>query len=158
MLSWCSPSCRRCRSRMSNRSTSARRCCSSPAMPPGTSPASNCASTRAASSRSSRGRRREGLSMARGIIYLETRPVSPDRENEYHKWYNETHLAEICSVDGIVSARRFAPTDGDGPFIAIYELECDDLDAVVDRLGELGRSGKMSSLELLDMQTPPIPK
>ena len=69
--------------------------------------------------------------MPRGIIYLETRPVSPDREEEYHKWYNDTHLAEICSVDGIVSARRFAPTDGEGPFIAIYELDCDDLDAVV---------------------------
>jgi hypothetical protein len=96
--------------------------------------------------------------MAKGIIYLETRPVSPDREEEYHKWYNDTHLAEICSVDGIVSARRFAPTDGEGPFIAIYELECDDLDAVVGRLGELGRSGNMSSLELLNMETPPIPK
>jgi hypothetical protein len=96
--------------------------------------------------------------MARGIIYLETRPVSPDREDEYHKWYNDTHLAEICSVDGITSARRFAPTDGEGPFIAIYELECDDLDAVVGRLGELGRSGRMSSLELLNMGTPPIPK
>ena len=72
--------------------------------------------------------------MAKGIIYLETRPVSPDREEEYHKWYNDTHLAEICSVDGIVSARRFAPTDGEGPFIAIYELECDDLDAVVGGL------------------------
>jgi len=96
--------------------------------------------------------------MARGIIYLETRPVSPDREDDYHKWYNDTHLAEICSVDGIVGARRFAPSNGEGPFIAIYELECDDLDAIVDRLGELGRSGKMSSLELLSMETPPIPK
>jgi hypothetical protein len=95
--------------------------------------------------------------MARGIIYLETMPVSPDREADYHKWYNDTHLAEIVSVDGIVSARRFAPTDGKGPFIAIYELDCDDLDAVIQRLGELGASGKMSSLELLDMQTPPIP-
>ena len=81
--------------------------------------------------------------MPKGIIYLETRPVSPDREAEYHKWYNDTHLAEICSVDGIISARRFAPTDGEGPFIAIYELDCDDLDAVVARLGELGASGKM---------------
>ena len=49
--------------------------------------------------------------MPKGIIYLETRPVSPDREAEYHTWYNDTHLAEICSVDGIVSARRYAPTD-----------------------------------------------
>ncbi len=96
--------------------------------------------------------------MPKGIIYLETRPVSPDREEEYHKWYNDTHLEEICSVEGIVSARRFAPTDGDGPFIAIYELDCDDLDSVVGRLRELGASGKMSSLQYLDMETPPIPK
>jgi hypothetical protein len=96
--------------------------------------------------------------MPRGIIYLETMPVSPDREADYHKWYNDVHLAEIVSVDGIVSARRFAPTDGKGPFIAIYELDCDDLDAVVQRLGELGASGKMSSLELLNMDTPLIPK
>lgn len=96
--------------------------------------------------------------MARGIIYVETMPVSPDREAEYHTWYNDTHLAEICSVDGIVSARRFAATDGTGPFVAIYEVDGDDLDAVVQRLGELGASGKLSSLELLDMQTPPIPK
>jgi hypothetical protein len=96
--------------------------------------------------------------MARGIIYLETMPVTADREAEYHKWYNDTHLEQILSVDGIVSARRFAPTDGNGPFIAIYELECEDLDGVVQKLGELGASGKMSSLELLDMATPPIPK
>jgi hypothetical protein len=100
----------------------------------------------------------ESGAMPKGIIYLETMPVSADREAEYHKWYNDTHLAEICSVDGIVSARRFAPTDGKGPFIAIYELDCDDLDSVVQRLGELGASGKMSSLELLNMETPPIPK
>ena len=96
--------------------------------------------------------------MPRGIIYLETMPVSPDREPDYHKWYNDVHLAEIVSVDGIVSARRFAPIDGKGPFIAIYELDCDDLDAVVQRLGQLGASGTMSSLELLNMETPPIPK
>jgi hypothetical protein len=96
--------------------------------------------------------------MPRGIIYLETRPVSPDREEEYHKWYNDTHLAEVVSVEGIVSARRFAPIDGNGPFIAIYELDCDDLDAVVERMRELGASGKMSSLELLNMDTPPIPR
>src|SRR6202012_1935251 len=82
------------------------------------------------------------VKMPKGIIYLETMPVSADREAEYHKWYNDTHLAEICSVDGIVSARRFAPTDGKGPFIAIYELDCDDLDSVGQRLGEVGGSGE----------------
>ena len=86
--------------------------------------------------------------MPKGIIYVETMPVSPDREAEYHKWYNDTHLAQILSVDGIVSARRFAPTDGNGPFIAIYELDCDDLDAAVAADGRSSAlSGKMSSLQ-----------
>ncbi len=100
--------------------------------------------------------------MPKGIIYVETMPVSPDREAEYHKWYNDTHLAQILSVEGIVSARRFAPTDGDGPFIAIYELDCDDLDAAVQRLGELGASGKMTGLENLAMDpqahSPRVPR
>src|SRR5271167_826102 len=93
--------------------------------------------------------------MPRGIIYLETMPVSPDREADYHKWYNDTHLAEIVSVDGVVSARRFAPTDGNGPFIAIYELDCDDLEAAQARLAALGRSGQMSSLQFLQLDPPP---
>jgi hypothetical protein len=96
--------------------------------------------------------------MPKGIIYVETMPVSPDQEAEYHKWYNDTHLEQILSVEGIVSARRFAPTDGSGPFIAIYELDCDDLDAAVTRMGELGASGKLAGLEKLAMDPKPIPK
>jgi hypothetical protein len=96
--------------------------------------------------------------MPKGIMYVETMPVSRDREADYHKWYNETHLPQITSVEGIVSARRFAPTDGTGPFIAIYELDCDDLDAAVQRLGELGASGKMTGLDNLAMDPPPVPR
>ena len=99
------------------------------------------------------------MKLPKGIIYLETMPVSPEHEADYHNWYNDTHLEEICSVEGIISARRFSPTNGEGPFVAIYELDCDDLDAVVQRLGELGASGKMSSLQYLSLDSPPpIPK
>lgn len=96
--------------------------------------------------------------MPRGIMYVETMPVSADREADYHRWYNETHLAEIASVDGFVAARRFAPTDGEGPFIAIYELDCDDLAGAVRRLADLAAAGKMSSIELLAMDPPPVPR
>jgi hypothetical protein len=91
-------------------------------------------------------------------MYVETMPVSPDREAEYHDWYNGPHLAEITSVDGIVSARRFAPADGTGPFIAIYELDCDDLEGAVQRLSDLAAAGQMSSIELLSLDPPPVPK
>lgn len=97
--------------------------------------------------------------MAKGIIFLQTMPRSADVEAEYHDWYNDVHLQEICSVEGITGARRFAPIDGEGPFVAIYELDTDDLDAVVGRLRELGASGKMSSLQYLSMDSPPpVPK
>jgi hypothetical protein len=91
--------------------------------------------------------------MPRGIIYVETMPASPDREAEYHKWYNDTHLEQILAVDGIVSARRFAPTDGNGPFIAIYELDCDDLDAAAQQMGKQ----KLTGLDNIAMAPKPIP-
>jgi hypothetical protein len=91
-------------------------------------------------------------------MYLESMPVSGDKEAEYHKWYNEIHLAELTKIEGVVSARRFAPTNGEGPFIAIYELDCDDLDAVVQRMGEFAATGQMSSLEFLRLDPPPAPK
>ena len=72
--------------------------------------------------------------------------------------FRSARLSASSTIPGCTSARRFAPADGDGPFIAIYELDCDDLDAVVDRLRALGASGKMSSLQYLDMSTPPIPR
>lgn len=96
--------------------------------------------------------------MPRGIMYVETMPVSPDREADYHRWYNDTHLAEITAVDGIVAARRFAPADGNGPFIAIYELDCDDLDGAVRQLSDMAARGEMSSIELLSMDPPPVPR
>ena len=42
--------------------------------------------------------------MPKGIIYVETMPVSPDKEADYHKWYNDTHLEQILSVEGIICA------------------------------------------------------
>ncbi|WP_286137640.1 DUF4286 family protein [Mycobacterium sp. IS-3022] len=98
------------------------------------------------------------MTVPRGIMYVETMPASPDREAEYHAWYNDTHLAQILSVEGVVSARRFAPTDGKGPFLAIYELDCEDLDAAVVRLGELGARGGLTGMENLSMDPPPVPR
>ena len=96
--------------------------------------------------------------MPKGIIYVETMPASPDREAEYHKWYNDTHLEQILSVDGIVSARRFAPTNGNGPFIAIYELDCDDLDAAAQQMGGAGADRSRQHRHEPQAHSPRVPR
>jgi hypothetical protein len=92
--------------------------------------------------------------MARGILYVETRPVSEDRLDEYNKWYDEVHIPEILALDGFVSARRFAPS-GDGPYVAIYEIDADDVQKALTTLGEAAASGRMQMSDVLQMDPPP---
>ncbi|WP_330255040.1 hypothetical protein OG874_11100 [Nocardia sp. NBC_00565] len=93
--------------------------------------------------------------MARGILYVETQPSAPERTAEYHAWYDETHLREVVAMDGFVSARRLAPPADDGPFVALYEIEADDLQAVVDRLLEAVLGGEFHMSDAL--RTDPMP-
>jgi hypothetical protein len=44
--------------------------------------------------------------MPKGILYVETWPSSPEQLTEYHRWYDEVHLAEVLTIPGIVAARR----------------------------------------------------
>ena len=83
--------------------------------------------------------------MPKGILYVESRPPA-DRVAEYHAWYEGTHIPEMLAAEGVVAARRFAPVaptgDDDGLFVAIYEIEGDDLAAVMAalRAGIAGRT------------------
>ncbi len=53
------------------------------------------------------------------------------REDEFNKWYDEVHLAEVLTVPQFVAARRYVATDeslgGPGPrkYLAVYEIEGD---------------------------------
>ncbi|RUP00930.1 MAG: hypothetical protein EKK34_31755 [Mycobacterium sp.] len=92
--------------------------------------------------------------MAKGIIYVETYPSSPDREQEFNTWYDEVHLPELVALDGIVSARRLRPVNGEGPYVALYEIEGDDLQAVLQGMG----GAKLTMSSALQLDPPPIPR
>lgn len=92
--------------------------------------------------------------MAKGILYVESEPDSADEADAYHQWYDHTHMKEMLGIDGLVSARRFAPL-GEGPFVAVYEIEADDLAAVQARLGEATREGWFSPPVGLRTDPPP---
>jgi hypothetical protein len=85
---------------------------------------------------------------------VRTNPV-PGREDEYNRWYSERHLADVMSVPGFVSARRFKIVDpaADGApaqrYMALYNMRTDDPARLIDTLRELVESGRMEMSEAL---------
>ncbi|WP_174189409.1 hypothetical protein [Nocardia barduliensis] len=94
--------------------------------------------------------------MPTGILFVESRPKSADEAAAYHDWYENTHLAEMCKLDGVVAARRLAVVGDDPSYIALYEIEADDLEAVRAELGRASRSGEMSPPVGLQLDPPPV--
>jgi hypothetical protein len=90
--------------------------------------------------------------MPKAILVLGTNPVSAEREDEYNDWYTNTHIGDVMKLDGVTSARRFVlspvrPAPGAAPspfrYLAIYEVEADDLQRLAVDLREAQASGQM---------------
>jgi hypothetical protein len=79
--------------------------------------------------------------MNRYKMIVMTAPVE-GRESEYNDWYQNTHLDQVVAIDGFKSAQRFQLTTSLGsnespPYLAIYEIETDDIDTVVEKMKTL---------------------
>jgi hypothetical protein len=78
--------------------------------------------------------------MGKHYFMVLTDPVA-GQEAAYSDWYDNQHLADVLKVDGFVSAQRFrlsrqktpegVPASG---YLAIYEMETDDVDATLAAL------------------------
>jgi hypothetical protein len=97
----------------------------------------------------------DGGSMPRGVLYVETYPSSPEREAEYREWY-QTHMRELVAIDGIRSARHFAPLEADGPFVAIYEIETDDIALMRERMVAALERGEVTRSPALQTDPPAV--
>jgi hypothetical protein len=80
----------------------------------------------------------------------------PGREAEFHDWYQNTHLPELVSFAELYGAQRYQlvaklmGTDTN-PFLAIYDLECDDPMTFLGAMGEASTSGKLTQSDTADM-------
>lgn len=93
--------------------------------------------------------------MPRYKMIVMTKPVE-GREEAYNDWYQNTHLRELVALPGIRSARRYRRAHslvaGDSyPYMAIYEIEADDLDAVVAGIIEASGSGGIWMSDAIDL-------
>jgi len=46
-----------------------------------------------------------------------------DMEEEFNRWYNEEHLAEVLAMPGVLSAARYEAVRSGPKHLALYELE-----------------------------------
>lgn len=80
--------------------------------------------------------------MSKAVLIVYTNPVSPERDAEYNKWYDETHLPEVLGVDGFVAASRYrvsaAQANGvEAPphrYVSVYEADTEDPQGLLDAM------------------------
>ena len=79
------------------------------------------------------------------------------RDEEFNHWYDTQHLPDVMSVPGFVSAERLTCL-GNGPhrYMAIYEIETDDIGAVLAEFGKRPGTDLMPLSDALDVSTAQI--
>ena len=60
-------------------------------------------------------------------MFMVMADVPADKEEEFSRWYNEEHLAELLSVPGVLNAARYEAVRSGPKHLAFYELENADV-------------------------------
>jgi hypothetical protein len=102
--------------------------------------------------------------MPKGVLVVFSTPNGSAKEAEYNDWYDNTHIPEVTDVPGVVSARRFALSDTQVvpgasvdrlPYLAIYELDTDDLEWLAKELPARAADGRFNMSDAIQMDPPP---
>lgn len=77
------------------------------------------------------------------------------REDECDDWYQNTHLADVVALPGFTSAQRYRVANtmvvpNPYQYLAVYEIETDDLDHSIRALVTGAESGGLVVSEALD--------
>jgi hypothetical protein len=91
--------------------------------------------------------------MQRWLITVESNCTDSSREKDFNEWYDAVHVPEIMETPGMVRAVRYEntnPQDGEGKFVAAYEIETDDLETTLAKFTEIvdsmAKEGRLSDL------------
>jgi hypothetical protein len=98
--------------------------------------------------------------MAKALMIVGSNPADPAQEAAFNEWYTETHLDDVLAVAGFHAARRYSLSDARpmagteaSPFgyMAIYEIESDDLEQTARDLQAALDSGAIPISEHFDL-------
>jgi hypothetical protein len=95
--------------------------------------------------------------MSKYVFIVMSNPTAGN-ESEYNEWYDKVHLPDVLNVPGFVAAQRFRLGDtqfGDGNrphrYLALYEVETDDMAATLKELTARIGSEDMVMSDSIDM-------
>ncbi len=76
------------------------------------------------------------------------------RDEDFEQWYDQQHMPDLLAIPGFVSAERFTCI-GDAPhrYMAIYEIETDDLNALMEEIQKRGGTELMPISDAIDPST-----
>jgi hypothetical protein len=94
--------------------------------------------------------------MPRYKLIVLSSPVA-GREADFDLWYQNIHLPEMMTISGFQSAQRFRLTESlaekDGfPFLTIYEIETNDVPALLDEVRKRAGNGRLTISDSLSPQ------
>ena len=96
----------------------------------------------------------------RGLALMFVDPKSAATEDEFNRWFDGIHLAEVLAVPGIASATRYRriPLPRPSPigqhYLTLLEIEADDIEDVARRLREAGPA--MVQTDSIATDPPPV--
>ena len=89
--------------------------------------------------------------MERWLLVAESNCSDPSRVKEFNQWYDGIHVPDMLETEGFISATRYetvSPTEGRGKFLALYEIETDDIEQTNYGYGrEHGQEGRARAHE-----------
>lgn len=76
------------------------------------------------------------------------------RDEEFNRWYDERHLADVCAIPGVISAERARLVAGDGSFryLTMYEFDTEDPEAVLAEITRRSGTEQMPLSDALDVE------
>lgn len=86
-------------------------------------------------------------------LVVMSRPVA-GKEDQYNDWYQNQHLHDVTDIDSIQSAQRFKlvrSLNGQEfpPYLAIYDIEADDVEDALRDIKRRARTEQMPIDEAL---------
>jgi hypothetical protein len=77
--------------------------------------------------------------MDKWLLIIGTNCSDPEREKEFNDWYDNTHLPDVLETPGFLGATRYEntePAEGQAKFLALYEIETDDIEGTLKKTDE----------------------